>query len=300
MSAPRHSRLLWTFLVSAPVIFVALAELQVRIDARTLSFENRRAELFLRSGTAIKRASLGYDALLGDIYWTRAVQYYGGRNGKPEERLELLDPLLDIATTLDPRLVIAYRFGAIFLSEPRPLGAGRPDLAVSLIKKGIAANPNEWQLDSDLAFVYYWHLNDYASASAAYLAGGRVPKSPDWLKVMAARVAEKGGSVENSLSIWLELYQSAQDPNMRKKAEDHIAGLHAQHDEQLLDRLAEDYRQRFGRYPASSKELVEAGMVRGVPVDPAGYPYVFGTDGKSKLNPASTVTIEVPPKVLGR
>ena len=41
-------------------------------------------------------------------------------------RLQLLYPLLDITTTLDPRFNIAYRFGAIFLAEPiRAAPAGR-------------------------------------------------------------------------------------------------------------------------------------------------------------------------------
>ena len=51
---------------------------------------------------------------------------------------DLLYPLLDLTTTLDPLFNIAYRFGAIFLAEAYPAGAGRPDLAVALLEKGIA------------------------------------------------------------------------------------------------------------------------------------------------------------------
>lgn len=299
MTARPQSRLIWLFAVTAPLIFLALTALQRRIDAQTAS-EDRRATLFLRSGGLIKKASLGYDALMGDIYWTRAVQYYGSRSTREGEPLDLLEPLLDITTTLDPRLVIAYDFGAIFLSEEKPVGAGRPDLAVNLIKKGISANPNVWQLPADLAFIYYWHLNDYASASAAYLQGSEVPNSPAWLPVMAAKVAEKGGSVENSISIWSQVYQSTTDPNLRKQAEQHLTSLHAQRDQEILDKLSEDYRERFGRYPASTKDLVNAGIIPAIPIDPAGFPYVFGSDGKAKLNPASPVVIEKSLKVLGR
>jgi hypothetical protein len=32
-------------------------------------------------------------------------------------------------------------------------------------------------------------------------------------------------------------------------------------------------------------------MLRAIPVDPAGYPYVFGPDGKSSLVPISPVVI---------
>src|SRR4029077_5439731 len=91
---------------------------------------SQKQELLLRSGRLLKKMSLGYDPLLGDIYWTRAVQYYGERVGKPDANYDFLWPLLDLTTPLDPRLLPAYRFGAIFLSEPLPIGAGRTDLAI--------------------------------------------------------------------------------------------------------------------------------------------------------------------------
>src|SRR5271167_4710167 len=109
---------------------------------RTAALEHE--ELLLRSGQVAKNLSLGYDSLLADIYWTRAVQYYGARAGVEGARFERLWPLLDIATSLDPKLIVAYRFGAIFLSEPPPAGAGRADLAVELVKRGIAENPDNW------------------------------------------------------------------------------------------------------------------------------------------------------------
>ena len=36
--------------------------------------------LYISSPKVLKRASLGYDGLLADIYWTRAVQYFGSRH----------------------------------------------------------------------------------------------------------------------------------------------------------------------------------------------------------------------------
>ena len=102
------------------------------------------------------------DALLADVYWIRALQHYGRERLKPSEarRYELLYPLLDLATTLDPRFTIGYRFGAIFLAEPHPGGAGRPDLAIALLKNGVARNPEKWDYYHDIGFIYYWNLHD--------------------------------------------------------------------------------------------------------------------------------------------
>jgi tetratricopeptide (TPR) repeat protein len=296
VSVARHNRPLWIALVGVPLLFTAIAALQVRIDAEMRSAAQQKEELLLRSGKAVKELSLGYDSLLADIYWTRAVQYYGERVGTPGANFDLLWPLLDIATTLDPKLIVAYRFGAIFLSEPGMGGAGRTDLAIELVKRGIAANPDQWHLGTDLGFLYYWRLGDYADSSAAYLETSKNPKAPTWVRLMAARIAQKGGSIETSRMIWSEIYDSTKDESVRKMAAKQLEGLKAEEDEAQLDELAEQFRKRLGRYPGATREMRDAGMLGGIPTDPEGYPYVFGQDGKSRLNSQSPVVIPAPPR----
>jgi hypothetical protein len=296
VSQPSQTRALSAALIGVPLLFAAVAALQTRIDAQTRTQAQRQESLLLSSPSAINRLSLGYESLLADIYWTRVVQYYGSRVTTGGSQYDLLWPLLDITTTLDPKLVVAYRFGAIFLSQPRaPVGtnlaggAGRPDLAIALVKRGIAANPDQWILDADLGFLYYWQVKDYKNAAAAYLAGSAKPKAPQWMKMMAARVEAKGGSLENSSLIWSEVYASTRNPVIQKTAWEMLRSLQAQEDEMRLDQLAEVYSERFGRYPVSSAELVRAGFLNKIPVDPAGHPYVFGPDGRARLAPDSPV-----------
>src|SRR5271169_3558045 len=90
--------------------------------------------LFLSSPTVIKRASLGYDGLMACIYWTRAVQYFGNRHHNYAASYDLLAPLLEITTHLDPHLVVAYEFGSSFLAPHAPQGAGEPDRAIRLME----------------------------------------------------------------------------------------------------------------------------------------------------------------------
>ena len=290
-----QTRRTWAMLAGIPFLFAAIGLLQSRIDAHTRAGPDER-ELLLRSDTLVKNLSLGYDPLLADIYWTRVVQYYGARVGIPGTNFDLLWPLLDITTTLDPKLLVAYRFGSIFLSEPDLAGPGRTDLAIELVKRGIVANPDEWRLDADLGFLYYWRLRDYPHAAAAYLQASKNPQAAPIMKMMAARIAAKGGSPETSRLIWSELYLSTKDPAIRQTALKQLRGLKAQEDEEHLDDVSEQYSRRFGRYPSSAREMKDAGLLSGIPVDPAGYPYVIGADGKSKLDPRTTVVITPLPK----
>jgi tetratricopeptide (TPR) repeat protein len=287
-----HTRALLLALVAVPVLFVVCAALQVRIDSDTRVMNQDKDELLLRSGGLLKKLSLGYEPLLADIYWTRVVQYYGRRARKPGATYESLWPLLDITTTLDPKLMIAYRFGAVFLSEEPPVGPGRTDQAVDLVKRGIAENPDEWRLYQDLGFLYSIHLKDYQKAAEAYLEGSKNPHSQIWMKVMAARVAEAGNALETSKLIWIEVYSNSKDELIRRRAMQHIHALDAALGLKKLNESSEDYWRKFGRFPASMQELRDAGLVGGALLDPEGFPYVMGPNGVPQLNPKSTIVLD--------
>jgi len=274
----------WLLLLVLPLGFAGVWRLQHDIDAQRQSVSQERDEVLLRSGKLMKVLSLEYAPLLADIYWTRVVQYYGSKHARRQANLELLWPLLDITTTLDPNLLISYRFGAMFLSQAPPAGAGKPDLAVQLIERGIRTNPDYWRLYEDLGFVYYFDLKDYKKASEAFLEGSKKPNAQLWMKVMAAKVAAEGESLESSVFLWKDIYNSTSDPSVKKNALTHLQLLKVKEDCRQLDLLADEYAKRFGKRPGRMSEMVQAGLLRGIPGDPLGFAYIFGEDGKTELN----------------
>ena len=186
-------------------------------------------------------------------------------------------------------MLVAYKFGAVFLAEPQPVGAGRADLAADLVRRGIAANPEEWSLWANLGFIYYWYSKDYAQATAAYLEGSKRPGAQDWMRGMAAKIQEEGGSRETSSFLWTQIYEESPEPALRANALDHLRTLRAEEDAAQLEKLAAEYDRRFGRYPDSMRDLIAAGMLRGMPADPAGFAYILIPGGKVRLNPASSI-----------
>ena len=274
----------WLLLLIVPLGFEGIWRLQHSIDAQRAALGQERDDVLLRSGKLLKVMSLEYAPFLADIYWTRVVQYYGNKHVRKDANLELLWPLLDITTTLDPNLLVAYRFGAAFLSPRAPGGAGRPDLAVQLIQRGIQANPEYWRLYEDLGFVYYFDMKDYQRASEAFLEGSKKPGAYLWMKVMAAKIAAEGESYATSLFLWNDIYESTSDPLVKRNALLHLQLLKVKEDCRQLDALADEYEKRFGRRPSRISEMVQAGLLRGIPGDPLGYAYVFGEDGKAELN----------------
>jgi tetratricopeptide (TPR) repeat protein len=245
--------------------------------------------LYISSGELLRRLSLGFDGLLADIYWTRAIQYYGRARLSEHPDYSLLGPLLRITTSLDPQLLIAYRFGAVFLASKPPGGAGEPEQAMQLLRRGIVANPGYWRLWEDLGFIQYWDLRDYSAAARTFQAGSKRPGAEIWMKTLAASVAARGGEIRTSQLLWSQIYHTASNTTIRKSALEHLAALKAYQDIESIDRLLDVYRKDEGHAAHSLQELVDAGLLHTIPADPSGVPYRVGPDGKATLSPGSAV-----------
>ena len=244
--------------VGAVLCLAAAVALHAAQDRWPAPAVDRPELLYVRSPAVMKRALIGYDAFAADVYWIRALQHFGQERLSPPPHVRtyaLLYPLLDLTTTLDPYFSIAYRFGSIFLGEPYPGGPGRPDLAIALLRKGIAAQPAKWQYMQDLGFVHYWHLRDYKAAAAAFQAASEMPGAPNWLRPLAAVTLAEGGQRDASRALWQQLAQ-AEEPWLRDSAILRLAQLDA------MD-IMEAWK-RFRR---------ERGVTPAVPLDPSGTPF---------------------------
>jgi hypothetical protein len=271
-------------LVFVPLGFAAVWQLQRRIDREQAMQAVEDDQVLLRSGKLVKALSLEYAPLMADIYWTRAVQYFGNKHAGKQVDLRLLWPLLDVASTLDPHLMPVFHYGSMYLSDAPPRGAGRPDLAAQLIQRGISANPEQWRLYYDLGFVYYFDAKDYSKASAAFYEGSKKPGALIWMKVMAAKIAAEGNSVETSTFLWQDVYNTTSDPEVKENAKVHLQLLRVQQDCQQIDELSAEFENQAGHRPARIEDLVKAGVLPAVPVDPVGYPYTLSEEGKAELN----------------
>jgi len=231
--------------------------------------------LYFRAGSAVPRVALGFDAILADIYWIRAIQHFGGtrRAEGGDKSYSLLYPLLDLTTTLDPHFSIAYRFGAMFLAESYPNGPGRVDQAIALLERGLAADPKNWQYAQDAGFVQYWWLRDYKAASAWFDRASRIEGAPWWLRSMAASTLAEGGDRQSSRRLWQQLYETSDDEWVRNNAQLKLAQLEALDQIDALAALVRRYAQQFGRPPDSWGTLVSMRWLGGVPLDPSGTPF---------------------------
>lgn len=268
--------------------------LQAARDDRYGTITHDARMMYLQSPEVADRLALEYDAVAADAYWIRSVVHYGGDrlNAPNTGRYELLYPLLDLTTSLDPLFQIAYRFGAIFLAEPPPGGPGRIDQAEALLKKGMAASPEKWQYPHDLGFLYYWQERDYETAARWFQHAAAIPGAPEWMGPVAAGMLARGGNRQSSREMLMRILADADQDWLRQTATRWLRQLDALDQMDRLDAMLDEYYKRAGHRPQSWGELIRAGWVPGVPVDPTGYPYELNTtwsttrlSAESPLNP---------------
>jgi hypothetical protein len=268
-----HSAFLWVALV---VLLVSAPAAQIAREGR---FQKPvLADVsWIQSPGLMRRLAVGFNAIWADIYWIRAVQYYGDTKLSVNEKknYDQLYPLLDITTSLDPHFNIAYRFGSILLSEGYPNGPGNTDQAIMLLQKGIREMPEKWQYYHDAGFVEYWWRRNGKSAADWFIKASKLPGAPNWLKPLAASMLAQGGERDASRAMWTLLSETAEHDWIRQAAKRGLMQLDAEAHIELLEPLIHTFFDMNGRFPKGWQDLTggPVKMLRNLPRDPAGYIY---------------------------
>jgi len=267
---------------------------------RPLSDPTLEEESLYLNGNTARRISLGFNGLVADWYWMRSLQYVGGKILKTPGNLsfdnlgslnlQLLAPLLDTATTLDPQFLEPYEYAAIVLPTVNV------DEAIRITRKGIEANPSEWRLYQHLGYIY-WQKGDYQTSSEVYGTGAQNPDAPPWMLAMKARMAAEGGSRGTAREIFSRMLEESSDPNVKKMARGRLLQLTATDQKDLIAKVLIAYVNKNGSCPrnwqaiAPTLNAMKFNLDRtGTPIDPAGYPYHLNLEKcTTELDPKSEI-----------
>ncbi|MCU1268441.1 MAG: hypothetical protein JWM21_4759 [Acidobacteria bacterium] len=293
----RELALVLGIVVGLAAVFVVSRAIDARRPAPDPTLEEEKLYV---TGSAARRASLGFNGLMADWYWMRALQYVGRKimsvpDNVPIDdlgalNLKLLAPLLDVSTSLDPRFMEAYEYAAVVLP------AVNVEEAIRITRKGIAANPNEWRLYHHLGYIY-WQRGDFQTAAEIYGAGAATPDAPQWMQAMKARMAAEGGSRGTAREIYRRMYDETADKQVKDMAHRRLLQLDSLDQRDILRRLLTVYSTKTGHCVSAWREVGPALQVlriavdsNGAPLDPAGTPYRLVKGGCDvDLDPKSEV-----------
>lgn len=241
-----------------------------RLEAARTDRPAEAQVLYLPSGNYLKIVSLGFPEVIADLIYIWSIQYYS--NYDAEDRFRYLEHVYsNVIAELDPRYIDPYLVGSMIMN----LEARDHAMALRLLDKGIAANPDEWILPFEAGFLCYNDLKDYERAARYFEAALRIPGAPSVIGRLRAGMYEKLGDKRASLEYWREVLQQADSDYVRDVSWRHVHDLTVEIDVETLRSAVAAYRGRTGRYPARLDQLTAAGLIDRQPVDPEGNPYRY-------------------------
>lgn len=255
------------------------------IQALDKKYPRQTAEsfLYLPSGAFVKGAALGYDEMLADLLWIKAVGYFGGHD-RTDRNYMWLAHLLDVVTTLDPLYQYPYEFGGVVLAAE----VGDVDKSIALLKKGMdnvsIDDPRYWYFPFFLAYDYMYHKNDYLTAAHYLEQAAQFPKSPTYLPRLVARLYANADAPEVAVAFLQEMIKATERQDLKDRLVERLYQVIHLANMKRLKQGLDAFRLEFQKYPASLAELVAAGILSGIPVDPRGGTYYIAKERRTIEN----------------
>jgi hypothetical protein len=141
------------------------------------------------------------------------------------------------------------------------------------VEKGIRENPQAWRLYYDLGYIYWLEMKDPAKASDAFERGSKIAGAHPWMKVMAAALAAHAGETETAVYMWTNILNSSEDNDLRANAMNRLRCLRVDGEVKILQERVDQFTKQAGRLPSGWGDLISAGLLRGVPMDPKNSRY---------------------------
>ncbi len=261
----------WERAIAALAIAAAIGWAETRLpDAPADSGE----AAFVPAPGLVKLAALGFDAVLADYYWLRAVQVVGSEAG-PVGKSDLIGRLIDVVTTLDPWVLHPYRFAAIWMTDDE--SAVRK--ANALLERGIAHHPQDWLNRFHLGFNQFFYLGENADAAAALQPAVGMPGAPRYLGRLVARLRSEagGGELDAAAAFLNELLRQNPDPYVKAEYEKALDEIETERRARVLDAARQEFERRHHRDIRSVEELVRVRppVLRALPPEPHGWEWTL-------------------------
>jgi len=260
-------------LTGVAVVFLLMVSLQVSIDGSKQTLKQVSSHPFVPPRADLVRvASLGYQTLVADAYWLQAIQYFANTS-KGKVPIDLYK-MADFITDLDPRFAFAYYFTGLNLM----LTSAPAKPVRDILEKGRKNCPDDWNIPFTLGFFYYFSLNRFDQAADNFEAAYRITHFKTFA-LLAARIRSQGGELETAINLLRVMAQGTADPDAKRTFEQRIAELQAQLILRDLNAAVDKFFSTEGRYPTGPAELVQRGLIPGLPPHPvSGHTFKYQAD----------------------
>jgi hypothetical protein len=169
---------------------------------RTVRAQSCEPDVLIPINTRL--VTLGFDDLFADIYWLAFVQYVGDIRARQLDGSSHAQGFVETITLLAPQFIEPYYFASFIVGAEQR----RPDVARSIIDRGISANPDNWCLPFIAGFNQYLNAHDNAGAARYYKRAALCEGAPNWLARQAELLQSKEPPELKQLAVWSGIYKT--------------------------------------------------------------------------------------------
>lgn len=226
-----------------------------------------RELIYLPTPATARAMSFGFEQLVADWYWVRALQYFV----EPAQELNQyrnLGDFLEVVVGVDPDFHYAYKFAGISI----PYDTGRysfanTDRAIGFLERGVAKWPDDWQMRLYLGFYLLNFRNDTGAAAEQFSKAAPLPGAPVYLKPFAGKLLTLGGDIERGRLFTEQMLAVTEDPGERANLKRRLQEIKAEGAMREVEAAARRFRDQQGRWPGGLGELAALGPLPRLPPD---------------------------------
>lgn len=196
--------------------------------------------------------ALGFDAILADYEWLRAVQVVGGAVTVDRDRASQLGQLVDVATTLNPHVDHPYRFAAIWLTNDE----AQVREGMRLLRRATQFHPGDWRNHFYLGYAQFYYLGDFDEAAVSLERATALPGAPAYLPRLVARLKAQSGGIDVAEIFLREILRNTQDPEDSARIQIALDEIELERKARFLDRVRRAYKQLTGQDITSVDQLI--------------------------------------------
>lgn len=176
---------------------------------------------YIPSGNMLKPMALDMDEAVADLIWIRGMLYFADAylTGKS---YKWMGHIVDVVTTLNPRLHQAYEFAGVVLTKEK----SELPKTLKILNRGIDQFQNDWRLRLYTAMAQVTFDSNYTHAAELLRPVADQEDVPGHIKTMCATLLNKGGNRHVALAFLVDRYLETGNPISRELFVDKILKLY--------------------------------------------------------------------------
>lgn len=230
---------------------------------------------FVPDAAQLRAASSGYEEVVADLLWVRAIIIFGERydaeNGP--EWLPWVRRMVRAVNLLQPKWRTSFFYGMSLLRVEGDIEGSN-----EVLRDAVENFPNDSIFPFSLGMNAYLYDEDPEAAAKWLEKAAAVPGAPPWYAAAAAAMHRDAGSREAAMRYLQEVLATTDNEAVRKSTDWQLRRIQTTVLEDSWADLCRQFREEKGR-PLASPEELERYAGRKLPENPRGDRWIVAQDG---------------------